>query len=153
MPLEAATLLQLVALVTWTCLNGTAFHRRNPLFARFFTSLAVFESIDSAASLTFCPGLFKVLDAASPPTVEWFKSLPTATKSGWAVYAVVLEKAQCRPKVYIGSGTSVSIGVAGRLKQYDDGLCFQSMLKRLWMKDTQLFTRACSVGSLYHLLL
>jgi len=35
--------------------------------------------------------------------------------------ALVLEKPGCKPKVYIGSGTSWSLGVVGRFKQYDDG--------------------------------
>lgn len=85
MPLEATTSFELVTSVTWICLNDTPFHHKNPLFARFFTSPAILESIASAASLTFCPDLFEVLNAESPPTLEWFKSLPKDTVSRWAV--------------------------------------------------------------------
>jgi hypothetical protein len=39
----------------------------------------------------------------------------------WGVYAVVLEKAGCRPILYIGSGTNSSFGVGARFQHYDEG--------------------------------
>jgi hypothetical protein len=108
--------------ITWTCLSDTPFNQKNTLFARFFTSQAVFEEVASTASLVFSPGLFEVLQGATPPTIQFFKSLPTDTSSRWGVYVIVLEKPSCRSRIYIGSGTNSIGGVRSRLKQYDDGL-------------------------------
>lgn len=121
MALTATTILQFVMLVTWTCLSDTPFNQKNTMFARFFTSLSVLEGIASTASLEFAPGLFEVLQAATPPTIKLFKSLPTDVLSRWGVYVLVLEKPLCRPRLYISSGTNSFGGVRTRLKQYDDG--------------------------------
>lgn len=37
----------------------------------------------------------------------------------WAVYLIVLEKPDHRPKFYIGTGTDADRGVSGRLTEYD----------------------------------
>ncbi|KAK5199734.1 Carbamoyl-phosphate synthase [Exophiala xenobiotica] len=125
MPFTADTLLQFVTLVTWTCIRDTTFSQRNILFDRFFTSTAIFQSIISCACITFCPGLFEILQSATPPSIEWFKNLPTYDSLGdwflcWAIYALVLQKPGHRDKLYIGSGTSSFDGVVVRLNQYDD---------------------------------
>lgn len=123
MAFEAAILFQLVLLITWTCLSDTPFNQKNTLFAQFFTSQAALEEVASTASIVFCPDLFEVLQAVTPPTIQFFKSLPTDTSSyRWGIYAIVLEKPSCQSRVYIGSGTNTSGGVCARLKQYDDGL-------------------------------
>jgi hypothetical protein len=117
-----ATLPQLVLSTTWTCLCDTPSWQKNSLFARFFTSQADLEEVASTASIAFAPGLFEVLQAATPPTVEFFKTLPTDTTAlRWGIYVIVFEKTGCRPIIYIGSGTNTYGGVRSRLKQYDDG--------------------------------
>jgi hypothetical protein len=127
MAFTADTLLQLVVLVTWNTLVSTPISEKNGLFARFYTSQDVLEAIASAASITFCPGLFEVLQRVTPPTIEWFKKLPTSNMLlVWAVYALSLEKKGCRPRVYIGVGTEVNLGVIHRHRQYDDGLYLPS---------------------------
>lgn len=131
MAFTADNILQFVLLATWTCLVDTPFNQKNTLFARFFTSQAVFEQLASTASLVFSPGLFEELQAATSPTIHFFKSLPTDTTSRWGIYVIVLEKLGCRFKIYIGSGTNGIGGVQARLKQYDDSLCFPSTLRRL----------------------
>ncbi|TVY44360.1 Carbamoyl-phosphate synthase arginine-specific large chain [Lachnellula subtilissima] len=122
MAYEAGTTIELVLLITWTCLNTTPFKQKNPLFARFFDSHAALEEVALTVSFSFCPGLFEVLQAAAPPKIKFFKSLPTDTSARcWGIYGIVLEKPDCRPIVYVGSGTSKSGGVRARFKQYDDG--------------------------------
>jgi len=69
-------------------------------------------------SVYLSSGLFKVVQSSTPPTIAFFKSLPTNYTNLWAVY-LVLEKRNCRPKIYIGSGTSTTNGVTYRLGQYE----------------------------------
>ena len=130
MSFSAPTLFQLVVLITWTCLDDTPFYQKNTLFARFITSQEVLGSIASTASLVFCPGLFEVLQAATPPDLAFFKSLPTATSKHWGIYVILLEKPGFWPKIYIGSSTNVPGGVTYRLKQHDD-----EILLPLWVED------------------
>lgn len=130
MALTATTILQFVTLVTWNCLNDTPFNQKNTLFARFFTSLSVLEVIALTASLDFAPGLLEVLGAAAPPTIEFFKSLPTDTLSRWGVYVIVLEKPLCRPRLYIGSATNTIGSIRVRWQQYDDGFLLPH-----WVED------------------
>jgi hypothetical protein len=122
---SADTLFALVMLVAWTCLQDTPFKQKHPLFARFFKNKADLESIATEVGLSFAPGLFAVLQASVPPTIDFFRRLPTYQKGCWGIYAIVLEKRDCRPRLYIGSATSVGTpstnGLQSRLKQYDDG--------------------------------
>jgi hypothetical protein len=119
MAFEAATLLQLILLITWTVLSDTPANQKNTLFTQFFTSEAVFGEIAATASLVFAPNLLNVLRAAAPPTVQYFKTLPTEISNRWAIYLLVLEKSGCRPRVYIGSGTNTQGGIQARFHQYD----------------------------------
>lgn len=73
------TVIQLVVLVTWRCLQDTPFGGKNVLFAQFLPSLDIFDSIASAASITFCAGLLDVLHSPTPSIIQFFKSLPEAT--------------------------------------------------------------------------
>lgn len=119
MAFEAATLFQPVLSLTWTCLNDTPVTQKHLYFDHFITSQAVLEEIASAASLFFAPGLFEALEATAPPTIQYFKTLPTEPTKSWAVYLLILEKPNHRPRIYIGSGTSSRSGVYGRFYQYD----------------------------------
>ncbi|KAK5129539.1 hypothetical protein LTR08_003160 [Meristemomyces frigidus] len=121
MTFTASTILELVCLVAWAVLTNTHVHQKSPLYATFFTSLAALELIASTASLSFAPGLLDVLQSATPPTIQFFKSLPKckSPKTKWAVYLLVLEKPGCRPKIYIGSATETENGVHHRFQQYD----------------------------------
>lgn len=119
MAVEATTILQLILSLAWTCLFTTPTNQKNPLLTQVFTSQLILEQIASTTSLVFAPGLFEAIQAAAPPTIEYFKTLPTDTTKRWAVYLLVLEKATCRPKIYVGSGTESQYGVSVRLSQYD----------------------------------
>ncbi|KAF4453383.1 carbamoyl-phosphate synthase arginine-specific large chain [Fusarium austroafricanum] len=111
-----STLIEFMMILCWACLSETPYHSKNILFARFLTSLQVMAEIAEEASLTFAPGLSDVVQSALP-TIEFFKSLPSASLSQWGIYVVVLRKPGCRPKLYIGSGTAQA-GVHARLNQY-----------------------------------
>jgi hypothetical protein len=118
-----SALLTLVLSLTWKVLVETPFKRKSTLYARFLTSLAVVQEFAIAASLSFAPGLLEVLQASTPPTVAWFKNLPSDNRyawetDNWAVYLIVLEKDGERTRIYIGSGTNAEAGLAHRWNQY-----------------------------------
>jgi hypothetical protein len=115
----ASTILQFVLTMTWTCLKDTPSIQKNVLFAQYIPSLAVLQEIASTTSLTFTPGLFEILQAAFPPTIEYFKTSPTDTLRCWAVYVLTLEKPDCPPKLYIGSGAEGSVSLYKRFQHYD----------------------------------
>jgi len=114
------TIVAFVLSLLWTCLVDTPFYQKNSLFDRFFTSLSLLEAIAKEASLTFAPGLLEVVQAAAPPTIAYFKSLPTAPLTGFGVYAIVLEKRGQRSRLYIGSATSASQGLRRRMRDYEE---------------------------------
>jgi hypothetical protein len=117
---EATTLLQLVLLLTWTCINMSFGSSKHPIFSKVLSSQAVIEQLLAFASLAFAPGLFEVLQASTPPTVSWFKAFPpTMRNDGLSIFLFYLEKPSCRPKIYIGSGTNSKHGVHVRLTCYD----------------------------------
>jgi hypothetical protein len=130
MAFKAATPLQLVLLISWTVLSDTPASQKHKYFVRFITSQAILEEIASTTSLVFAPGLFDVLQAAAPPTIKYFKTLPTEITKRWAVYLLVLEKLECRPKIYIGSGTEGRRGVQDRFTHYNSGLVLPPWVER-----------------------
>ncbi|OAL35812.1 hypothetical protein AYO20_04962 [Fonsecaea nubica] len=117
MTFKAPNMLGLAVLLTWACLSSTA--HPHPLFKKFLPSQSAIEILFSALSISFAPGLFEVLQASGPPTVEWFMQLPTHCEKVWAIYLLVLWKLGCMPRVYLGSGTEADSGVTVRFKQYD----------------------------------
>jgi hypothetical protein len=121
MDYDDAMLLQLMLLAIWTCLSKTPLVYKNPLFLRFMVSLDDVRLIASNIPIFFAPGLWDVVNSATPPAVAYFKSLPSFTSPCWAVYLLVLEKAGRRPRIYVGVATNAKDGVAVRFKQYDEG--------------------------------
>ena len=120
---SAVTIFALVMSLTWKVLVDTPKHMKNSLFDRFLTSSPILQSIATAATMSFAPGLLDVLQSATPPAIEFFKSMPSGDlRHIWGIYAIVLEKAGCRSKVYLGSATNVKDGVFFRWNQYDKGL-------------------------------
>ena len=115
---DASDILEYVVWLVWTLLTLTPAKLKNPVHAMILTTQEVVENLMSDSLLAFAPGLLDVLQAAAPPSIDFFKSLPTEDKKRWGVYVVVLEKKNCRPKIYIGSGTNAVDGVAKRLQNY-----------------------------------
>ena len=120
----ATTIFQLVLLLLWTGLSTAPGHQKLYMFNKILSSHSIVEELLSSASITFAPGLFEILQASTPPTVSYFKSLPTEDKKRWAVYLLVLENrvTRSRPRIYIGSGTEARNGVSSRLGNYDSGV-------------------------------
>lgn len=116
---EATSLNELIVLMAWACLILGTRHGKAMVFTKVISSQDVLEQLLTTISLTYAPGLLNILEASTPPTIAWFKSLPTDDYKRWAVYVLVLEKAFSRPKIYIGCGTKAICGVSQRFSQYD----------------------------------
>ena len=113
MAFSATTMLEVVVCITWACLSVPV--HKNGLFTQVFCYEAVLSEICSAASHSFCPGLFDAIQAAGPPAVSFYQNLP----STWGIYALVLEKPDGVPLIYIGCGTGSKCGVPARLAAYN----------------------------------
>lgn len=113
-----------IFLLAVRCFNVHPAVMIHPLYTTYFVSAAVLGGFLKEIGLQFPEGLHAVMTSDTPPTIAWFKSLPTAYLSknvtAWGVYVLVLEKALCRPRVYIGSGTHSILGVKNRAKNYDN---------------------------------
>jgi hypothetical protein len=129
MAFAASNLVGLLVLITWACLAAPV--HKHPLFMQIFPSQAVLSEIISAASLSFCPGLFDAIQAAGPPPLSFFRNLPVGNLKKWAVYALVLEKPGFESLVYIGSGTNLKGGVRSRFAEYDRGQKLLDLLSKL----------------------
>jgi hypothetical protein len=123
-------ILEYVVWLIWSCLILTPVKLKNPVFAMVLSSEDVLEQLLSDSLLVFAPGLLDIFQATTPPSVAYFKSLPTDTKKRWAVYLIVLEKPGCRPKIYIGSGTDADRGVVRRFWNYDTKATLPQYVKR-----------------------
>lgn len=84
-----------------------------------FPTEQTIETTIQNTPLQFAPGLLKVFQSPTAPTIDYFKTLPLHVEKQWAVYLLVLEKPQERPKIYVGSGTSSASGVKSRMSAYD----------------------------------
>ena len=82
-----------------------------------FPTVEVMEKLLSSVSSP--AGLLQVLLSPLPPTIDWIKSLVTQSSGLWGVYIILLEKPNCRPRIYMGSGTGMSKqGLATRFMDY-----------------------------------
>lgn len=104
----------------WMFLSYTPNALKSPIYAVILPSQDVLEEILSTSLIVFAPGLVEALQAATPPIIGFFETLPTAIEKEWAVYLLVLEKPEFRPRVYIGSGTRAIRGVIYRHNQYEN---------------------------------
>jgi hypothetical protein len=109
-------MLQLFILLAWTCLQVTK--KKNAIFNTVFPSVLVITQVMSSYSLTCCPGLFDMLQAATVPTLAQLKSLPSDFHKRWGIYLLVFEKKSCRPRIYIGSGTNAAARIHKRMYEY-----------------------------------
>lgn len=125
-------MLEVVASLLWLCLSeAPALAYFNPVFAVVLDSLDVVEEYLQTAALDYAPGLLDVLDAASPPPLSFFKTLPLITFGlTWAVYALTLEKPGCRPRIYIGKSTNSTRGALTRMADYDNKRSLPEYIKK-----------------------
>jgi hypothetical protein len=118
MAFDAPALPQLLLLLMWTCFSTCSDKSKHPIFLKVISGQEILEELLSSVSLTCAPGLWEILQSSTPPTISFFKALPSECTKRWGIYLLTLEKSGCRPKIYIGSGTGRN-GVRERLKQYD----------------------------------
>jgi hypothetical protein len=64
----------------WMCLSLTPAILKNPVYAMVLSTQDVLEQLMSDSLLVFVPGLLEVLKATTPPTIAFFKTLPTEVK-------------------------------------------------------------------------
>jgi len=124
-------LLEVVASLLWACVSGApGLAYFNAVFSIIVDSLDVVEEYIQTAALEYAPGLLDVLDAASPPPLSFFKTLPLITGFCWAVYALTLEKPGCRPRIYIGESTNSERGAVSRMANYDNKTTLPQYVKK-----------------------
>lgn len=118
MHFDAATIFQLVLLLTWRCLSQTPAHRKTHNFKAAYLSMAVLQLAMLSVTLCFAPGLFEILNSVTPPGLPFFKSLPTIGTKRWGIYLLVLEHPTERFRIYIGSALHGVEGVVQRFRNY-----------------------------------
>lgn len=116
---EAFVPLQYIRTLVWTCLSQTPAHIKNPVYDLVVPDAATLSKHFKDNNMSVAPGLHDVLKATAPPTLSFFKSLPTDGRGLLGVYAIVLEKFGRRPIVYVGSATDLIQGVSGRWNCYN----------------------------------
>jgi hypothetical protein len=107
--------------VLWLCWGLlTLCHKglKNPVHDMLFPTVEVMEK--HLSSISFAAGLLAVLQSDLPPTIDFFKSLPADVIGLWGIYLILLEKADHRPKIYIGSSVNVA-GMNTRFTSYNNG--------------------------------
>lgn len=123
---ESAATLEFVISQTWKCLSVPV--RKTRAFSEVFFDEESLSDIATAANITFAPGLLDVVQSPTPPSIEFFKSLPVKYLGLWAVYGLVLEKPDCPPLVYTGEASDARFGVPARWKHYENPVSYRKQL-------------------------
>lgn len=118
---ETSDILEYMVWLVWSCLSLTPAALKNPIYAIVIATQDILQQLLSDSLLEFAPDLLDVLQASTPPSVSYFKRLPTDFDKHWGVYLLVLEKRGCRPRIYIGSGTHTARGLPARMYGYTSG--------------------------------
>jgi hypothetical protein len=107
----------------WACIRDTHVTMKHVRFDQYFPNYEELEKVAGATDLAFCKDLLEVASSMTPPTVAYFKGLPYPDYDAkvLAVYMLVFEKENERPRLYVGSGTHTKYGAIHRLKVYDAG--------------------------------
>lgn len=123
----------------WACFITTREDQRHPVFNNTILNNGVLGELISRMSWEFAPGFFDVLQAQTPPSTAFFKSLPTVQKKQWGIYLILLQKPGCPDQIYIGSGTDARSSSAARLVQYDTDHHVPRFVKRA-LQDQYIIT-------------
>jgi hypothetical protein len=95
----------------------------HPIWKTVFNESDDFQAACAVSPLAFVPGLSEVLESSTPPSIDWFKSLPAAQpdklRQKWIVYVHVFELEGRKPRLYIGSATDFLHGGRERLRTYE----------------------------------
>lgn len=78
------------------------------------------HQLRSEIHLEFAPGLFDVLQSLSPPSPDFFLSLPKPVGKYWGVYASLHTMEDKEPGLNIGSGTDSGRGYPKRVSHYSN---------------------------------
>lgn len=109
----------IVFALCWYTLSNTSAAIKALDFGLAFPNEQAILSLVQLCPFQFAEGLLDVLQSRTPPTIQYFKSLPLIAGKFWAVYVLVLEKAGQRARVYVGSGRDFSKGYLRRMETYD----------------------------------
>lgn len=92
----------------------------NPDIKVVFLDRAAWDSVVDSSPLSFAPGVDQVLSSTEPPSINFFRTLPTPSKTRkqWGIYALVLERPGCTPILYIGSGRNAEGRIQARHTSY-----------------------------------
>ncbi|KAF2429891.1 hypothetical protein EJ08DRAFT_263104 [Tothia fuscella] len=124
--------LEYITFLLWGLLSLTSPAVKYVAFATIFPTEETFTQLINSVALTFAPGLLECMTSLQPPTMAWFKQLPTLSSNAvrvWGVYALVLEKPGERSRLYVGSGTDSVHGLWRRLSSYDSGQALPSLIE------------------------
>jgi hypothetical protein len=113
-----ASIHEYILWVTWNLLTLTAASIKNPVHDMLFPTQDIIGTLLS--TIVFANDLMDALQSKQPPTLAFFKTLPTDTKGLWGVYLIVLEKIGQRPKIYIGCSFNIA-GMNTRFSSYNNG--------------------------------
>ena len=113
----------------WNLLSLTPVKIKNPNFDLVLPTEDAVKKLMSDSLVVLAPGLLDVVQAAIPPSITYFKRLPTDCKRRWGVYLLVLEKPGCRPKIYVGSGTNAYVGVTSWFGCYNTDTNLPQLVK------------------------
>lgn len=126
---HAPDITALLVLVTWCCINVETWI--NPRFRYVLPSQHAVGAHIRDLGFTYCAGLFEAINAATPPTIQWFEQLRADIPIHcWGVYVLVLKKRGHPDLIYIGSGTAWGRGVRGRISEHRANKVQAKHLKR-----------------------
>jgi len=106
-----------------------------PIFPHTLGKESAFDEINAECPLTFAPNLLETLKSPSPPSLDYFRSLPNPpVEFVWGLYLVLLEKPGHVPRLYGGSGTRKAGGVQARLEDYYNGQLLPKLVEHYLAK-------------------
>jgi hypothetical protein len=127
----------------WTFLcKAPPVFRHSANTVRRHESRDLLEEFMEDMCVSFVPDISDVLQSARPPSIDYFKNLLTTISKSWAVYGLVLEKVDCRPRVYVSSGTHSGVGVEFRFGNYDEGISLPSLVHES-LAEGYIITHKC----------
>ena len=103
--LYAVLISKLMISLIWACLSVPV--HKYGVFPEVLSTRSIVSDMASAASLSFCRGLFEAIQSSTPSSLEFFENLPLRCRKRWGIYVLVLKKSGGLPYLYIGSGTNM----------------------------------------------
>ncbi|KAK4612135.1 hypothetical protein CLAFUW4_13003 [Fulvia fulva] len=127
---HVTTIIELITMLIALCFAKLPTWWINSTLRLLLSDEPVLQELLDSAGLVFAPSLLEAVQFTAPPTLDWFKSLPTRAHKRWGVYVIVLEKQGSRPRIYVGSGTGADKGVSNRIANYDNRTTFPHYVEK-----------------------